>query len=93
MIPPDDIQDSLYTVIKNKKGEARAKMFVNAQQRSFDRRLRNALENKFNEIIAKGNTPEQARELIDEQQEQIADKLFNVWITDSINIANTTYLQ
>ena len=28
-------QDSLYKVIKNKKGEARAKMFVNAQQRSF----------------------------------------------------------
>ena len=86
-------QDSLYKVIKNKKGEARAKMFVNAQQRSFDRRLRNALENKFNETIAKGNTPEQARDLIEEQQDQIADKLFNVWITDSINIANTTYLQ
>ena len=68
-------------------------MFVNAQQRSFDRRLRNALENKFNETIAKGNTPEQARDLIEEQQDQIADKLFNVWITDSINIANTTYLQ
>ena len=60
---------------------------------AFDRRLRNALENKFNEIIAKGNTPEQAKDLIEEQQDQIADKLFNVWITDSINIANTTYLQ
>ena len=84
--------NSIYKVIKDQAGEAKAKMFVNRQYRAFDRSLRGSLENEFNKIIAKGNTPEQARDLVEERQDDIAQKLFDTWVDDSINIANTMFL-
>lgn len=84
--------NSIYEVIKDQAGEAKAKMFVNRQYRAFDRSLRGSLENEFNKIIAKGNTPEQARDLVEERQDDIAQKLFDTWVDDSINIANTMFL-
>jgi hypothetical protein len=86
-------QKSIYSLIKDEKGESRAIMFVNSQYRDFDRRLRNTLENEFNKIIAKGNTPEQAKDLIDERQDDIAQKLFDTWVDDSINVAQLKYLK
>jgi len=86
-------EKSIYGLIKDKKGESRAIMFVNSQYRDFDRRLRNILENEFNKIIAKGNAPEQARDLIDERQDDIAQKLFDTWVDDSINVAQLKYLK
>lgn len=89
----DDVEfNSIYKVIKDQAGEAKAKMFVNRQYRAFDRSLRGSLENEFNKIIAKGNTPEQARDLVEERQDDIAQKLFDTWVDDSINIANTMFL-
>ena len=89
----DDVEfNSIYKVIKDQVGEAKAKMFVNRQYRAFDRSLRGSLENEFNKIIAKGNTPEQARDLVEERQDDIAQKLFDTWVDDSINIANTMFL-
>ncbi len=89
----DDVEfNSIYKVIKDQAGEAKAKMFVNRQYRAFDRSLRGSLENEFNKIIAKGNTPEQARDLVEERQDDIAQKLFDTWVDDSINVANTMFL-
>jgi hypothetical protein len=88
----EDTTDSIYKVIKDQVGEAKAKIFVNRQYRAFDRSLRGSLENEFNKIIAKGNTPEQARDLVEERQDDIAQKLFDAWVDDSINIANTMFL-
>jgi hypothetical protein len=83
---------SVYKEIKDHAGESKAKMFVNRQYRAFDRSLRNALENEFNKIIAKGNSTEQARDLVEERQDDIAQKLFDTWVDDSITVANTMFL-
>jgi len=85
--------DSLYGLIKKKKGEARAKMFVNRQYRTFDRSLRNKLELEFNKQIGLGRTTEQARTYIDENQDTIAEKQFQSWVDASITLAETTYLK
>ncbi len=83
---------SVYKEIKDHAGESKAKMFVNRQYRAFDRSLRNALENEFNKIIAKGNSTEQARDLVEERQDDIAQKMFDTWVDDSITVANTMFL-
>ena len=85
--------DSLYGSIKKKKGEAKAKMFVNRQYRAFDRSLRNKLELEFNKQIGLGRTIEQAKTYIDENQDTIAEKQFESWVDASITLAETTYLQ
>ena len=85
--------DSLYGLIKKKKGEAKAKMFVNRQYRAFDRILRNKLELEFNKQIGLGRTIEQAKTYIDENQDTIAEKQFESWVDASITLAETTYLQ
>jgi len=85
--------DSLYGLIKKKKGEAKAKMFVNRQYRAFDRSLRNKLELEFNKQIGLGRTIEQAKTYIDENQDTIAEKQFESWVDASITLAETTYLQ
>lgn len=85
--------DSLYGLIKKKKGEAKAKMFVNRQHRAFDRSLRNKLELEFNKQIGLGRTIEQAKIYIDENQDTIAEKQFESWVDASIALAETTYLQ
>lgn len=85
--------DSLYGLIKKKKGEAKAKMFVNRQHRAFDRLLRNKLELEFNKQIGLGRTIEQAKIYIDENQDTIAEKQFESWVDASIALAETTYLQ
>ena len=85
--------DSLYGLIKKKKGEAKAKMFVNKQHRAFDRLLRNKLELEFNKQIGLGRTIEQAKIYIDENQDTIAEKQFESWVDASIALAETTYLQ
>jgi|TARA_Y100000033_G_scaffold46540_1_gene51110 hypothetical protein len=84
--------NSIYKQIKDHAGESKAKMFVNRQYRAFDRSLRGALENEFNKIIAKGNSTEQARDLVEERQDDIAQKLFDTWVDDSITVANTMFL-
>jgi hypothetical protein len=89
----DTAADSLYGLIKKKKGEAKAKMFVNKQYRAFDRLLRNKLELEFNKQIGSGRTIEQAKIYIDENQDTIAEKQFESWVDASITLAETTYLQ
>ena len=84
---------SIYESIKQKKGEAKAKMFVNRQYRTFDRLLRNKLELEFNKQIGLGRTIEQAKTYIDENQDTIAEKQFESWVDASITLAETTYLQ
>ena len=84
---------SLYADIKKKKGEAKAKMFVNRQYRTFDRILRNKLELEFNKQIGLGRSIEQAKQYIDENQDTIAEKEFESWVDASIILAETTYLK
>lgn len=84
---------SVYAAIKNKAGEAKAKMFVNSRYREFDRRLRNTLENEFNKRVAKGESVDVAKTYIEENQDAIAEKLFESWSADSISVANTIYLK
>ena len=84
---------SIYTAIKNKVGEAKAKMFVNSRYREFDRRLRNVLENEFNKRVAKGDSVDVAKNYIEENQDAIAEKLFESWSADSISVATTIYLK
>ena len=84
---------SIYEVIKQKKGEAKAKMFVNRQYRTFDRLLTNKLELEFNKQIGLGRTIEQAKTYIDENQDTIAEKQFQSWVDASITLAETTYLK
>jgi hypothetical protein len=88
----DDQLVSIYKQITDEVGESKAKIFVNRQYRTFDRSLRGSLENEFNDLIAKGNTPEQAREVIEDKQDDIAQKVFDTWVNDSINIAKTMFL-
>ena len=85
--------NSIYKVIKDQAGEAKAKMFVNRQYRAFDRSLRNKLELEFNKQIGLGRTIEQAKTYIDENQDTIAEKQFESWVDASITLAETTYLQ
>ena len=84
---------SIYTAIKNKVGEAKAKMFVNSRYREFDRRLRNVLENEFNKRVAKGDSVDVAKNYIEENQDAIAEKLFESWSADSISVATTINLK
>jgi hypothetical protein len=84
---------SIYESIKQKKGEAKAKMFVNRQYRTFDRLLTNKLELEFNKQIGLGNTIEQTKTYIEENQDTIAEKVFESWVDTSITLAETTYLQ
>jgi hypothetical protein len=86
-----DVTRTVYGYIKKEKGEPRAKIFLNRQYRVFDRSLRGALENKFNKLIAEGNSTEQAREFVLEAQDEIAKKIFDTWVTDSVNVAKTMY--
>ena len=91
---PEGVLDETTTVygyIKSEKGEPRAKIFLNRQYRVFDRSLRGALENEFNKLIAEGNSTEQARDFVVERQDEIAKKIFDTWVNDSINVAKTTY--
>lgn len=91
---PEDVLDvtkTVYGYIKSEKGEPRAKIFLNRQYRVFDRSLRGALENEFNKLIAEGNSTEQARDFVVERQDEIAKKIFDTWVNDSINVAKTTY--
>jgi hypothetical protein len=92
---PDELSgvNSLYADIKQKKGEAKAKMFVNRQYRAFDRSLRNKLELEFNKQVGLGRTIEQAKQYIDENQDTIAEKEFESWVDASITLAETTYLR
>jgi len=87
------IQTSIYNRIKTKVGEARAKMFVNRQYRTFDRLLRNKLELEFNKQIGLGRTIEEAKTYIQENQDTIAEKQFEGWVNDSIILAQTVYLK
>ena len=84
---------SLYGLIKKKKGEAKAKMFVNKQYRVFDRILKNKLELEFNKQIGLGRSIEQAKQYIDENQDTIAEKQFESWVDDSVTLAQTVYLK
>ena len=84
---------SIYESIKQKKGEAKAKMFVNRQYRTFDRLLTNKLELEFNKQIGLGKTIEQTKTYIEENQDTIAEKVFESWVDTSITLAETTYLQ
>jgi hypothetical protein len=89
---PDDPEfPSIYEQIKKTQGEPKAQMFVNRQHRAFDFSLRGALENEYNKHIANGNSIEQARQLVEERQDDIAERVFNTWVDDSINVAKTTY--
>lgn len=84
---------SIYDRIKSKVGEAKAKMFVNRQYRTFDRILRNKLEVEFNKQIGLGRTIEEAKTYIQENQDTIAEKQFEGWVNDSIILAQTVYLK
>jgi len=92
-VPEFGVASSLYADIKKKKGEAKAKMFVNRQYRTFDRILRNKLELEFNKQIGLGRSIEQAKQYIDENQDTIAEKEFESWVDASIILAETTYLK
>jgi len=87
------ITASIYDRIKSKVGEAKAKMFVNRQYRTFDRILRNKLEVEFNKQISLGRTIEEAKTYIQENQDTIAENQFEGWVNDSIILAQTVYLK
>jgi hypothetical protein len=83
---------TVFNQIKTLKGEFRAQRFVDERYEVFTINLRNSLESMFFEQVGLGKSIEDARKYVIENQADTADKLFKSWSTESINVANTKYL-
>ena len=83
---------TVFNQIKTLKGEFRAQRFVDERYEVFRINLRNSLESMFFEQVGLGKSIQDARNYVIENQADTADKLFKSWSTESINVANTKYL-
>jgi hypothetical protein len=83
---------TVYQQIKTLKGEFRAQRFVDERYEVFRINLRNSLESMFFEQVGLGKSIQDARNYVIKNQADTADKLFKSWSTESINVANTKYL-
>jgi len=83
---------SVYTSILNKKGPSAAKAFVNRRYNAYEQQFRLAFKDKFDSYERSVSmTPEQAKERIREEAQDIRDKVFKQWARESIILANKTY--
>jgi len=82
----------VYNSIKNKRGEPAALAFVNRRYNAYELSLRKAFESKFKRYESDpAFTPEQAREKIIEESQEIRDQVFTAWERESILSANQSY--
>jgi hypothetical protein len=97
---PDDVSvdarskdpRSVYTSILNKKGTPAAKAFVNRRYNAYEQQFRLAFKDRFDSYERSVSmTPEQAKERIREEAQDIRDKVFKQWERESIILANQNY--
>jgi len=97
---PDDVSvearskdpRSVYRSILNKKGPSAAKAFVNRRYNAYEQQFRLAFKDRFDSYERSVSmTPEQAKERIREEAQDIRDKVFKQWERESIILANKTY--
>lgn len=97
---PDDVavegrstdDRSVYRSILNKKGPSAAKAFVNRRYNAYEQQFRLAFKDRFDSYERSVSmTPEQAKERVREEAQDIRDKVFKQWERESIILANRTY--
>jgi hypothetical protein len=83
---------SVYNSILNKKGPSAAKAFVNRRYNAYEQQFRLAFKDRFDSYERSVSmTPEQAKERVREEAQDIRDKVFKQWERESIILANRTY--
>lgn len=83
---------SVFRSIENNKGSFAAKSFVNRRYNAYELSLKKAFESKFKRYESDpAFTPEQAKEKIIEESQEIRDQVFKQWERESILSANSTY--
>jgi len=85
-------KNGIYDSIADNKGSFAAKSFVNRRYNAYELSLRKAFESKFKRYESDpAFTPEQAREKIIEESQEIRDQIFEAWERESILSANQSY--
>lgn len=83
---------SVYRSILEKKGPSAAKAFVNRRYNAYEQQFRLAFKDRFDSYERSVSmTPEQAKERIREEAQDIRDKVFKQWERESIILANQNY--
>lgn len=83
---------SVYRSILDKKGPSAAKAFVNRRYNAYEQQFRQAFKDRFDSYERSVSmTPEQAKERVREEAQDIRDKVFKQWERESIILANRTY--
>ena len=83
---------SVYNSILDKKGPSAAKAFVNRRYNAYEQQFRQAFKDRFDSYERSVSmTPEQAKERIREDAQDIRDKVFKQWERESIILANQNY--
>lgn len=87
-----DGKNGVYDSIVDQKTTFAAKSFVNRRYNAYELSLRKAFESKFKRYESDpAFTPEQAKEKIIEESQEIRDQVFKQWERESILSANSTY--
>ena len=82
----------VYYQIQRKMGKDAADMFVNKRYVAFEKDLKQAFQDKFDELEQDEQTsPQEAKAKIMEQMEVISDKVFKRWTEESIAMAVDKY--
>jgi len=91
MVPAEE-NYGVYYQIQRKMGKDAADMFVNKRYVAFEKDLKQAFQDKFDELEQDEQTsPQEAKAKIMEQMEVISDKVFKRWTEESIAMAVDKY--
>ena len=88
----EDVSNGVYGRIHSLKGKPAARQFVNMRYNAYEQQFRKAFKAKFARYEQDpAFTPEQAKERIREESQEIRDQVFTDWERESVNIANESY--
>lgn len=83
---------SVYYQIYRNLGKDAADMFVNKRYVAFEKDLKQAFQDKFDELEQDEETsPQEAKAKLLEQMESISEKVFKTWVTESETLAINKY--
>lgn len=88
---PTDNHSVYYQIYRN-LGKDAADMFVNKRYVAFEKDLKQAFQDKFDELEQDEETsPQEAKAKLLEQMETISEKVFKTWVTESETLAINKY--
>jgi hypothetical protein len=88
---PTDNHSVYYQIYRN-LGKDAADMFVNKRYVAFEKDLKQAFQDKFDELEQDEETsPQEAKAKLLEQMESISEKVFKTWVTESETLAINKY--